>query len=822
MLYNEIKDNFNLKEPGQFINENSQFNLLYNYRSAQEIVNYSNNIQFFRKIMFPAQVKPQGAWFEEEDGEYPNLFILGDNISENEFIEYADDTVIIIPDTFGNMDKINERVKEDTILCKLCEHESQVSIEDNIMDIFTSLTAKGLEFNKVVIYKFGDYLEKDLLKYLKENNYNEIIKIEYFINRLYVAITRAKKQLIIVDTEKGNAFLWKHFGDNSLKEMNEEEHCIWQEHLGVALKGQSLEIIRENDPLRNARQLKEKGIFDENSSLLKRAKNLFKKHGTDQESILCEAWYYKLEGKLKRAGELFLQLKQDGEALHCYWMGEHWLAIKEMYEKNKGAMDIRYKLIANYMLIDGNTNPIEKINAGKKLLFNENNAMQDELLESKQYQKIEEQYFNTLQRKASDLPKELQQEIAGLIDEHNDAFQKDFNAVNQLIFDLYYLSGEYKKAIEVTEENNLEQGLPYYRANLACSNYPETITYHYILRDYDQVVNEYEENNCELDTEEQLTKVAESYLEKEDLIKCVDIYFILNNGIRVEEIFKENVDYFNNHLNDNFEWFFGNLFDLMLQEKRLGDLLFGIINKFYKKEKARKIKLFQILFSSIASADYELGMDLSFHQRDIFFENTKQLVLNQKKYRLNIIEVSLAYEKIGVKYKDLLSYYESLLEIIDLIRHHNYKEYDDQLRDIYGKCVGMEHFLRTRWLYSKKRFIEINENMPDKKVLKHQEEINTKIKEWNLTANDIPNKTPNLKKTQQQYIEPEDIAEETVTLKNDSSFKNENIYGELKLKAHNMNDKVIDTLTINFDRIDAADLTKIIIETKRGQMEILF
>lgn len=152
--------------------------------------------------------------------------------------------MIVLPCEYNQEE---EFVKNDKILSQLKD------IPDRPL-FLSSMAAKGLEFHRVWIYKFGDNCTDGFARtFSKEIPYDEQLKYEYFLNKLYVAVTRARKDLIIIDTEKGEQKLWSLTTKINIPENYEDkiESITYGNHYGLSEFGQS-------DPLEMARQLSQK------------------------------------------------------------------------------------------------------------------------------------------------------------------------------------------------------------------------------------------------------------------------------------------------------------------------------------------------------------------------------------------------------------------------------------------------------------------------------------------------------------------------------------------------------------------------------------
>lgn len=83
------------------------------------------------------------------------------------------------------------------------------SIENDELppNVYTAIEVKGMEFSSVIVCGFGEYFAKEfgdraLTEFLTGTR-NLSLKLEYFLNKLYVAVSRSTKVLGIIDTKQG-------------------------------------------------------------------------------------------------------------------------------------------------------------------------------------------------------------------------------------------------------------------------------------------------------------------------------------------------------------------------------------------------------------------------------------------------------------------------------------------------------------------------------------------------------------------------------------------------------------------------------------------
>ncbi len=356
--------------------------LTKNFRSTPSIVKLANLIQFYRyKLLDSDQIKdlkPQD-WWQTHEELAPIKFIFGDNISEEDLTSRAHDTIIIVP---AELDGEYQFVAEDVLLTQLVggpevtrralseNNEEKADARKNFKNIFTPAGIKGLEFNKIIIYKFGKASDQLLSTLIGKSNLrkDELLRASYFFNKLYVSLTRARESLFIIDSQKGDENLWKYFTENSpddiYRDASETEKKIWlEEKVGYLKKGTSENIteVEERDPFSIAEELRAEGESHKKPGLMERAATYYRHLGKKEKALQCEALTNEYNEKWKKAGRCWMdlaKLKQDKEKMYkneiegaseCFWRGLAWKELKELHQQYKGLCPYRLS-VAEFMI----------------------------------------------------------------------------------------------------------------------------------------------------------------------------------------------------------------------------------------------------------------------------------------------------------------------------------------------------------------------------------------------------------------------------------------------------------------------------------------
>jgi hypothetical protein len=164
--------------------------LRFNYRSATPIVHFCNLVQAVRAACFGIhELRPQRAW-APTDGAPPVLYFDADNGEFwNAFRDAAAGYVIIVPCLEGEE---ADFVRNDPVL------RERVPFDDEVpRNVLSAGRAKGCEYPAVIVYGFGAALDTDLVGGIgaapAEGDARRTLTLQYFVNRVYVAVSRAKR-----------------------------------------------------------------------------------------------------------------------------------------------------------------------------------------------------------------------------------------------------------------------------------------------------------------------------------------------------------------------------------------------------------------------------------------------------------------------------------------------------------------------------------------------------------------------------------------------------------------------------------------------------
>ena len=167
--------------------------LVYNYRSTKPIVEITNAIILLRNTLFDQDTKPQSHWGKGSVAFVPQKYII-EQVDLILLRQRIQNTIIIVPcDEGGEL----AFIQGDTQLSQLFP---DVTEETRPWNVLSAIGAKGLEFERVILYKFGENCPSKVWR--GQLGYGQKVEAEYCFNKLYVAATRAMKWLFVLESKK--------------------------------------------------------------------------------------------------------------------------------------------------------------------------------------------------------------------------------------------------------------------------------------------------------------------------------------------------------------------------------------------------------------------------------------------------------------------------------------------------------------------------------------------------------------------------------------------------------------------------------------------
>lgn len=693
--------------------------LSFNYRSTPPIVQVTNLIQLWRHVLFDIhELQPQAAWHLGNFPE-PQKFILNQNINTKQLANYIKDTIIIVPCEEGEEAAY---VQADEVLSEIFP-QPQNSEEENpnsqqqtshktqpIKNVLSAISAKGLEFKKVILYKFGEECSQSVWN-IKDKDADQRVKVEYFFNKLYVAASRATEHLFVVDSEKGDRQLWQYASDEALLQVmlkfakNKER---WENSVQTISTGtpRTIQELQENDPYAIAQEFEIKGLNSQNSAFLRRAKQFYIDLGDINKASFCEAWALKFEEQFLQAGKYFSGLGNSNEAWECFWQGMCWSELVNWYSHHP-ENNAPERSIAVFMAA-GSQN-LEAVINFTSFIFS---YSEQQLINQKQWNKALQEYAHRigLLLNTPGIKSDIWQQFGEALASFDSSVYKE---LNQLAGECFYRAENYEQAVQIWESCGATQKPEYKRAQAKQLGLTESLQYLMQTEDYDGIITAWEQAG-KIRDRLWLQYVAPALEAKQQPQQAFVVYIWLDELIKVKECFelagKETPQL--------------KLLAVLLQyfyRHKYWDEAINALEKYLpsvnSSERQKAVLRFDTVYEIACS---ELTPD-SLTQNDAkrYEKFIKEQVLSIPDWHQHLLmqQVGIALERIG-SLAVTLEFYEQFIDHSDL---------------------EIQQFARNRWIATKQKqeAYAINQGQTDK-ATKINLELLKKASKWSINPQSIP------------------------------------------------------------------------------------
>lgn len=309
--------------------------LTYNYRSAKRIVYFCNSIQALRALLFDhRQLQPQSTWRIQDEENAPVFLDIAD-LQVRQDLKEQSDLVLVVPCEEGEE---TEFVARDDFLKGIVELD-----EEGIpLNVQSASRLKGLEFRRVALYGWSQRPEAmriaELMKDVTtaEVELDEKLQLEYFMNNLYVAASRAQRRLFVLDNQESRENLWWFAHD--------EEHLqclvsklpeVWSSRVGTIVNGGSESFRHDKDTnRRRAEQLKEEGLARQSAFTLKQAAQYFELDKNTVEANRCRGHAFSFVQRFEESARHFEAAGDESKAILSLWHGRLFQLIARFAERH--------------------------------------------------------------------------------------------------------------------------------------------------------------------------------------------------------------------------------------------------------------------------------------------------------------------------------------------------------------------------------------------------------------------------------------------------------------------------------------------------------
>lgn len=434
--------------------------LSLNYRSTANVVRLCNLVQAFRAAVFDIpSLRPQETWQMERSSPMPVWFDRK-NTAEWKRLGEERDITIIVP---CMLDEEQFYVSQDEHLAALVQTD-----DDGVpVNVLSPARAKGLEFERVALYGFAAAAPVDLLGLLDQEqaSCDQLLPYEYFVNQLYVAVSRPKRRLFIIEDQQGRDRLWKLANDRQMQEKMwtrlRKGEAVWADHVGGFEIGtaESWSEDRGNEG-DNAVRFEQQGMASRDPFFLRSAAVSYGNLGKSPDAERCRAYAHRFEEKHREAGESFRKAGMADEAIASFW-NAGFSFKDEVRSLHSEFPDIGSRI--EYQLMEVLNDPsIKRVEF--VLLELESRAQDDVKLASRirteaAFNYIIRNYVDSIVKTKPD-----EQQARGLLAVLDPLLLRGLPPEAVALGELYFRAGQYRKAVSTWEADDKQMSSANYKS----------------------------------------------------------------------------------------------------------------------------------------------------------------------------------------------------------------------------------------------------------------------------------------------------------------------------------------------------------------------
>lgn len=468
--------------------------LSFNYRSSRNIVNLCNTIQALRSVLFNLKnVLPQRSWSDDESASLPVFFDASDANIREQLREQIDIT-IIVPCADGEE---RDYVSKDELLRAVV----QVDEAGFPQNVFSPARVKGLEYSRVLLYGFGKEcvgLGLDVTQYLKSREVltedrDQALPYEYFMNKLYVAASRPKQKLFIVDTSAGREKLWLPFLDGDVRQLildGMKDRVQWEPLVGGLAEGAAIDWTGESRDKSEdlAKKYEKEGVVQRDPAFLRSAALYYKSVNNLLKDKECRARALDIEGSHIAAGDLLLQCELHKDAMDSYWRAgdvgyDGMLEVVRLRPELKGELEFQMAAAVKK----------QGTEAGAILAIFRELQTSGRIIQGGIWLSHAQMLVGRLVRnKALDGRQEVASRMLALVVELS-AFGLKVSEADLAY--LHYAKEDYERAAELWEKAGEKNSDKYLHAKARSLPYPKSLEYLQKIGERHEIVNAYEQNS---------------------------------------------------------------------------------------------------------------------------------------------------------------------------------------------------------------------------------------------------------------------------------------------------------------------------------------
>lgn len=464
------------------------FELRYNYRNARSIARLCNTLQAFRQSTLGAQAELQKIWQTPE--EVPNQTVRRLIIQPSDYLlrDLLQQGVLAVgPEPYTD---------EERVAATFWRSLGISNCQTELPSYVTPADIKGLEHDFVAVVGFGTLFKQlGLDEVFKWRNAIEDAGIpehrrltaEYFLNRLYVALSRPRQGLWIVETPEGWEAFWAKLGEWDSQRLSDlgadadsETGFSWVDGDTRQLLGEFSKSFGEL-----ASEFEKLALEQMNPQHAERAAFYYRLVGNTvaERRMLAHKAYF--EDRVVEAADTLWELGEYERASDWYWEAAAWDRLDQ-----EGIMPSYRRELARRMLEPRERRQQTWVGEIYGFLREQTSLIKIAFLERpREWPTWTSVVVELLEGSLADtIPGERKREVLDLLSGY-EVTERNWNRhLGRLAFQL----GDYEDAAKYWEKVGETQTADYFRAKARTTEYPECLRWWESAMEPGEVVYQYE------------------------------------------------------------------------------------------------------------------------------------------------------------------------------------------------------------------------------------------------------------------------------------------------------------------------------------------
>jgi hypothetical protein len=397
-------------------------------------------------------------------------------------------------------------------------------------NVLGPIRAKGLEFPAVVLYRFAETAPPDFLALLAgtidvKDDPERQLPFEYFFNRLYVAASRAKGQLVIVDSKAAFDGFWRFATDTDLVNRllgSVEDPESWKDAINYLVRGREESWSGERiDSREQGSEYAAQGRRTRDPFFLRQAALAYTSARDELEAGRCQALALEFEDKLQDAGDRYRTLGFFNDAFRCYWTGRHFVRLCDLAAAESIFASRLETRAADFM---ERSTGVQGVFAPELVRAAGDDTWRGEVARDATWRHV-------LAKLGEQLAKSIGRDSVPWAETYamfKQLSQEGLAIDGQYLALIAYGAGEYRDAVEIWERIGGSERDEYRRAKAHLAPFPENITWFSRLKEHENVLSQWNTHRANVSEVAALPDgvvlaVVDSAIEKADLTLAADL-----------------------------------------------------------------------------------------------------------------------------------------------------------------------------------------------------------------------------------------------------------------------------------------------------------